>query len=235
MQLSLITTIFLFLSLCSILQAQEKIVLGAPDGTIAETSTEILLYAYDQIGLPIEIVSLPDERSLLWSNSGHIDGEVLRIAAVSEMYPNLVRIPVIIDKFEAMAFTKRKDVVIQGWDSLRPYSISLRIGTKFAERGTKGMNVRALPSNKEVFDVLHRGRFDIAVASRLTGMYEIKRLGLTDIKAVEPTLANYNLYHYLNKKHESIIPKITLELKKMEKNGMIEKIRKEYIEKILTR
>jgi polar amino acid transport system substrate-binding protein len=231
MQFSIIIMTLLLLIFCSSLPAKDRIVLGAPAGNIADISSEILLYAYDHIGLPIKIVSLPDERSLLWSNSGHIDGEILRIASVSEMYPNLVRIPIVIDKFEAMAFTKRKDVVIQGWDGLRSYSILLRIGTKFAERGTKGMNVKAFPSNERVFDALHLGRYDIAVASRLTGMYELERLGLTDIKVVEPALAEYSLYHYLNKKHETIIRKITLQLEKMERNGMIEKIRKEYIKK----
>jgi len=231
MQIFCITSILLFISLSSV-QAKETIVLGSPTGHIAEISTEILLYAYDQIGQPIEIVPLPDERSLLWSNSGHIDGEVLRIAAVTSMYPNLVRVPVAIDKFEAMAFTKRKDVEIKNWGSLHPYSILLRIGTKFAERGTRGMNVRAFPTNKEVFDALHRGRYDIAVASRLTGMYEIKRLGLTEVSVVEPPLADYYLYHYLNEKHESIIPKITLELEQMEKNGMIEKIRKKILQRL---
>jgi hypothetical protein len=66
-------------------------------------------------------------------------------------------------------------------------------------------------------------------------MYELERLGLTDIKVVEPALAEYSLYHYLNKKHETIIKKITLQLEKMESNGMIEKIRKEYIKKPLSR
>jgi len=66
------------------------------------------------------------------------------------------------------------------------------------------------------FDALYRGCSDFAISSLLAGMDEIKRQGLTDIKVIEPPWVEYSLHHYLHKKHESLTPKIMLELEKAE-------------------
>lgn len=230
MRRSFITISFLLFNFCFNLQAKETIVLASPVGSVAKVSAGVLSYAYEKIGIPLEIIELPSERALLWSNSGYYDGEVMRIEAVGKLYPNLIRVPVVIDKIEAMVFTKRKDIVIENWDSLRPYSILLQIGSKYAEIGTKGMNTKSFASSEEVFDALDKDLYDIAIATRLTGMVEVNRLNSNDIHFVEPPLTEYNLYHYLNKKHHSLIPQITQMLKKMEKSGMIEKIRRNILQ-----
>jgi polar amino acid transport system substrate-binding protein len=218
----------------SYLQAEEKIVLASTDDVLTNASREILLYAYNQINVQVETILLPAERALVWSNQGRYDGEVSRISNVDDKYPNLIMIPVAINKFEAVVFSKKADVVVDGWESLRSYSILLRIGSKYAERGTEGMNVRKLPSNAAVFHTLSKSWYDIAVNPRISGIVQIEKQGLTNIKIIEPPLATYMLYHYLHKKNKHLISKITHQLKKMEENGMIEKIRNEYLKSVIT-
>jgi len=225
--------IVLMIIFSAYLQAEEKIILSTTDDVLTNASREILLYAYDQIGVQVETISLPAERALIWSNKGRSDGEVSRISKVGDKYPNLIMIPIAINKFEAVVFSKNPDVVVDGWESLRPYSILFRIGSKYAERGTKGMNVRKVSSTAEVFHTLSNSRYDIAVNSRMSGVVQIETQGLTNINVIEPPLAAYKLYHYLHKKNEHLIPKITHQLKKMEKNGMTENIRNEYLKNVI--
>lgn len=222
----------IFLSTATI--ADSKIVLATTDDIVTKISREVLLVAYDQLETSIETMLLPAERALVWSNEGRLDGEVSRIDKVSETYPNLVKIPVPINRFEAVAFTKRSDIVITGWESLRPYAILIRIGSKYAELGTEGMNVRKLPSHEQIFRALDSSKyFDVAINTRMTGIVQIETQGLTNIKVIEPPLASYNLYHYLHKKHTTLIPKITRVLQEMERAGHIEKIKAQYMERTI--
>jgi len=51
-----------------------------------------------------------------------------------------------VNHFDAMVFTKRNDIVADGWESLKPLSVLMRIGSKYAEFGIQGPYVRKLPS-----------------------------------------------------------------------------------------
>ncbi len=63
---------------------------------------------------------------------------------------------------------------MNGWESLKPYSIAIRIGTKFAETGTKGMNVKKFPTNDMIFRLVSKNLYDICITSRVIGKEKIK-------------------------------------------------------------
>ena len=44
--------------------------------------------AFRRAGLEFKLVSLPSERSLVAANRGEVDGEGLRVAGLSDQYPN---------------------------------------------------------------------------------------------------------------------------------------------------
>ncbi len=56
--------------------AQNTLVFSGPNDPIAEISAEVLKEAYQKMGMQIEILNLPAERSLISSNTGRTDGEV---------------------------------------------------------------------------------------------------------------------------------------------------------------
>ncbi len=211
----------------------QELEFSKPNDQIAEISSKVLHDAYRLIGIQIRNRTLPAERALLTSNRGKVDGEVNRVKGIERSYSNLIRVPVEINMLEGVVFTKDISFSVEGWGSLKPYKIGIRIGTKFAERSTKGMNVDMVTQNVQLFRKLNRGRYDIIVTSRLDGLYLLKKLQLKGIHVLEPPLVTLKLYHYLHKKHTSIIPDITKVLQEMEASGRIQEIRKQEIKKLL--
>ncbi len=231
MKSTILTLLFIcFLSVLS--SAKDQLRLSGSKDPISDISERVIVSAYRQIGIEVEILKFPAERALNWSNKGKTDGEVNRIKGIEKLYPNLVMVAAPVNYFEGMAFSANIDIPVKNWDSIKPFSIAIRIGAKFAEIGTTGMKVSSFPSYQKVFELVGRGRYDIAIASRLTGLYHIKAQQLTHLAILEPPLLKFKLYHYLHKKHRSLVPKITDSLLKMNQQGAIEQIRDAYIKEL---
>ena len=207
----------------------EKLQLAGLDGVHNDISSKVLESAYDKLGIQIEVATYPAERALYLSNKGKMDGEIHRIESLHKRYPNLIMIPVPINYFEAMAYTTDDSVKIKNWQHLEPYSIAIKLGIKYAEQGTSGMDVAKYVTYDQIFNLLELERFDIAIASRLEGILHVKRLGSNKIRMLSPSLDSFHLYHYLHRSQLDIVPKVTAVLRSMEENGDIESIRAEYI------
>jgi len=213
--------------------AQAPLVFSMADDAVSKVSEKVLQEAYQRVGIQIQIKTFPGERAIQMANTGATDGEVNRIRGIEKMYSNLAMAPVAVTVVEGVVFAKSFDFHVAGWDSLKPYRIGIRIGTKFAERGTQGMNVEPVGDNKMLLMKLDAGRNDVIVTARIEGLSQIRQLRLQGIKILEPPLATLNLYHYLNKKHTSLIPNLTKVLSEMESEGMIRAIREQAIEDLL--
>lgn len=209
--------------------ANEPLVLGKPVDPIAEISSRVLEEAYNRIGIQVEFRQLPAERSLVQSDQGLLDGEVNRIKGIETAYPNLIRIPVPVNTVEQSVFSAKHDFPVIGWASLKPYSIAIRIGTKVVEYNTRGMDVAAFPTYDKVFTLLSMGRYDVAVAASVTGLFYIKKHNLKTIKRLSPPLTKHPLYHYIHRKNEHLIPQITAVLKNMQQDGRILQARDRFI------
>lgn len=228
---------FLALVACLIIyttpsNAQDIIELSCPHDYLTEMSARVLTEAYHRIGITLKLRIVPAERSLYQSNSGDTDGEVGRIQGIEQTYTNLIKVPTPVSYFEVMAFTKNLKFQVNGWESLKPYRIVARRGIKYAEKNTENMNREFTDSYKQAFKLVDLGRADICISSKINGILNIKNLNLKNINALEPPIQKFNLYHYIHKKNIRILPKIDSSLRGMHEDGLIEKIRKDYIEEI---
>jgi polar amino acid transport system substrate-binding protein len=214
-------------------RGREPLNFARPIGPSAELCLRVLTEAYQRTGITIRGTGLPAERSLVESNKGTYDGEVTRVRGIETSYPNLIPVPVPLTRAEGLAFTKKLAIVVDGWESLKPYSIIIRRGLKFAEKGTQGMNVTLVTTYAECFKLVSRGRYDLTVCDRLAGYHFIKKYGYSELKAQDPPVTTFNLYHYLHKKHAPLVPVITAVLSQMQAEGRLKEIRAEYIETLL--
>lgn len=213
--------------------AQVLLVFSGTDDPIAVVVKRTLTEAYQRIGIQIETRTFPAQRALVMSNNGMVDGEQARVMGIEKEYPNLIMVPVAVYVIEGVVFTKDSTIRIAGWDSLKPYNIGIRRGTVFAERGTQGMNVFPSKNNNVLFLKLGSGRVDIVVTNRIVGLDQINQLQLQGITVLEPPLVAKNLYHYLHKKNEHLLPEITKALQQMEAEGRIQAIREQTITELL--
>ena len=213
--------------------AQNSLVFSGIEGSAnTEISLRVLKEAYKKIGIDVTYLPLPGERALRSSNAGQVDGEVFRIANVEKRYKNLVVVPTAINVLQGIAFTKNKDFPIKGWESLKPYKIGIQVGIKFAERGTQGMQRIMVDTNEQLFKMLHSERVDVIVVAYANGLQALNRLKLSGIRSLHPAIQEYPLYHYLHKRHQSLVPKLNTVFREMQKMGRFEAIRKSVIDEL---
>ena len=194
-----------------------------PATTIAE---RVLSEAYRRLGMSMTVVKVPGERSLFSADHGQVDGELYRKVGMEREYPNLRIVPVPLLNYEMVIFTLGTTFVVNGWDSLRPFTIGFVKGIKIIEQNTQGMKLEPTATMKQAFLKMTLGRSDIVVANRNSGLAILKEMKLTEVKVLEPPLATFPVFHYLHKKHEALIPKLTTVLQQMQKEKLIEKIQK---------
>ena len=190
--------------------------------------------AYRRIGIEIKTSALPGERALLIADHAKTDGDINRVAGIEKNYPNLMMIPVAVMSFDAVVIVKKVKFTVDGWESLKPYVIGIRRGTKFAEIGTQGMRVESVTQYRELLKMLDKGHVDLVVLARpsIKGVFKQMQLEgdgklLEEMSVLEPPIAHFETYHYLHKKHAALVPKITNALKAMASEGRIRAIQEQ--------
>ena len=142
-------------------------------------------------------------------------------------------IPVPVNKVEGVIFSKKYNFTIEDKQVLKPYSIGIKIGIKYAEIYTEGLNVKKYPEYGDIFWAVSLGKCDFALAGRVAGLYELKSEKIPDLYILGEPVIERKLYHYLHKKNADLVPKITKVLKKMQEKGTIDAIREKAIKDLL--
>lgn len=195
---------------------QATLVFSRQAGPFDDAGENLLREAYKRIGISVKTTVLPGERGLVLANHGKTDGELNRIAGLERDYHNLVMVPVPLSTIEAVALVGNVRFSVAGWDSLKGREIGIRLGSKFAEKGTKGMKVSAVPQYPSLLKMLDLGRIDVVVGARSTLLAELQKMreeGGADLVArltiLEPPIDHIKTYHYLHIKHAALLPEIT--------------------------
>lgn len=194
-----------------------------PATTIAE---QVLTEAYKRLGMVLQVQKYPGERSLVSANDGSTDGELYRKVGMERDYPNLIIVPVPLQTYEIVIFTRGTSFIVNGWESLRPFTVGYVRGIKIVEQSTLGMRTEPVPTMQQAFQKMVMGRTDVVVGNRNSGLAAVKALKLDDVRIMTPSLASFPVYHYLNKKHEALVPRLTAVLAQMQKDKVIERIQK---------
>lgn len=214
--------------------ADNKIVFSAIEkSSYATISERVLQEAYNRLGIKLVVNSLPAQRAISDANSGISDGELYRIKNIHLKYKNLLMVPIPVGIMEGVAITKNAALDISGWDDLASHRVCIRNGVKFAEAGTRNIKAHAVNSNDQLFRMLGENRCEVIIIAHLTsiplGLNFTKREGT---KIYHSVLQIYPLYHYLHKKNAKLLPSLSKVLKEMENEGVISKIRSDYIAEI---
>ncbi|WP_028103413.1 substrate-binding periplasmic protein [Pseudoduganella violaceinigra] len=194
-----------------------------PATAVAE---QIMREAYRRMGISLTVHKLPGERTLVYANEGKMDGELYRKLGMEREYPNLVIVPVPLQTYEIVIFSHGTSFVVSGWESLRPYTLGFTRGIKIVHENTHGMRIEPVPTMALAFEKMMVGRTDLVLGNRASGLAIIKSMNLEGITVLEPALASFPVYHYLHKKHASMVPELTRVLREMLADKTIERIQK---------
>ena len=157
-------------------------------------------------------MTLPTQRALVQSSQGIIDGELVRIEKVGDLYPTLVRVPTSYGFFESRAFSRvqgiQSAVDENGWNALRDYRVGIVRGMKFAEEiDIKNWeNVEVVTGTDQLFKMLDHDRIDVAISTKISGLVLIRDHNLKSAQLLEPAIRRHDLFHYLHEKNKKYIP-----------------------------
>lgn len=211
--------------------------LASADGpvlTISTNNTPLDRKALEQLGhecfrragLDVKVISLPSERSLVAANGGEVDGEGLRVAGLTAQYPNLVQIPERFVRISFVAFAKDATINLDGgWDSLAPYRVAFINGWKTLEANARQARViHKVDKPEQMFRMLDEGRVDMVLYTRADGVQLTRQLGLYSVAPLSPPLRDADLYLYLHRKHEALVPRLTQALRDIKADGTYNRI-----------
>lgn len=175
--------------------------------------------AFRRTGRQALITHQPSERALANVNSGQDDGNFARVAGLEGRYPNLIRVPEALTVLTFSAFARPPGPRIRDWADLEPYDVGHVIGWKILEdRIPQAKSLTRVKDGDTLFDLLGKGRLDVAVYDLLQGREIIRRGNLT-VVPLDPPLARREMFLYLNRRHEALVPILAQALRDMKQDG----------------
>jgi polar amino acid transport system substrate-binding protein len=215
-------TLLLLLS-CLPVGADEAIVLSQRDDPLARIAAKIASEAYRRIGLNVSFEILPSERALQAADSGLTGGDLVRMAGIEKLYPNLVQVPEPMLNYDNVAFTTGLGFKVDGWDSLRPFKLCILRGMKLAEQATEGMDRTVGNDVPQLIMMLRAGRCEVAVLANIVWP-EIDRLKMGPLRSLDPPISSVPLFLYVNKRYADMVPKLRDALRQMRSDGALGRI-----------
>ena len=231
----LIFMVMVYLAGAPSLHAQEKLIFTTIlNSSSAKISEQVIREAYRRLGFDIEVIWVPARRALEMSNDGQVDGELHPIFGIDKRWSNLIRVPNQVNELEATAFTKGIEFKVAGWNSFSSYSVGVRRGIQFSNANTQGMSRQIVNTVQGLFEILQYDRVEGIVTSLINGLIELKGIKHSSIKPLKPAIEVYPLYHYLHIKHQALVPKVNGILEEMKKEGLIQRIRQQALNRLLS-
>jgi polar amino acid transport system substrate-binding protein len=183
----------------------------------------IAIEVFHRLGIGLQIVHLPPERGLLNVNAGIDDGELMRIEGMEKQYPNLRRVPEKIYDMDFVAFA-RNPRISSRWDDVLAQSVGFIKGWKIYEVKTAGAtSVTTADDPDQLFRMLELKRIDVALYERWMGLDQVKRRALTGVHLLEPPLMRREMFMYLHKKHEALVPRVAETLRALKKENFYQR------------
>lgn len=195
-----------------------------PSAAIIQVNEAVLTEAYRRLGITIRVRNYPAARALIESNSGKVDGELYRMAGISDRFHNLIMVPTPISSIEWMVFTRDQDLKVNGWESLASFNVAVERGILYVEQKTANMKRELVNDNLQMMRMLELDRVQLAVDTRLDGASVLRGMKNHHIRMLEPPLAKIDLHHYVHKKHQALVPKLDAILKQLQREGLAEQL-----------
>jgi len=197
------------------------------DTPLYQQANKILSVALLKLGYRLTIKTLPNQRSLLWANNGITDGELFRVSTLNlKTLPNLLQVTEPLFTIDQSVLSKI-EIDVDGWNSMKNYSIAYERGTKFIEENEdKFKHVYLVNRTEQAISMVFNDRADLTITSFSTATKFLRKnkAHAKSIKILQPPLARITLHVYLNKqRHEKLAKALSHVLKDMKKNGLFQK------------
>lgn len=201
------------------------------DGSDPTPSTQyietILEEAYAQIGYTLTYRQLPLGRSFVEVDKGRLDGLRARVDGATEKYPNLVKVPFEIFDFRLVLLADRRVCGICDVSSLA--SIATTRGMMAFEGYFSSHQVNAhiirMTTADQALELLTAGKVEAVILPEPMvpeSFYQRNHHWMQRTLAVLPD------FHYLNKQHVHLVPRLVDALNHLKQSGRITELQEMY-------
>lgn len=188
-----------------------------------DVAFKVLRKVYQRLGHDIALVRFPGLRSLIETNSGETDGELIRINALETQYTNLIRIPTPISNMSLMAFSRKENPPVVGLAGLIDKRVGIVRGVEITDRLTQNQDRQIVNSIDSLFQILLSGQVDVVIFPKLDSLFYLNALNLADkVVMSQHPLMEVKLFHYLHKSQAKIAKQLTALLQQMESYGELD-------------
>ncbi|MDC0255378.1 hypothetical protein OAK75_10765 [Bacteriovoracales bacterium] len=220
--------IFFFFN-CSYIFGKELLIVY-PSGAkspLLSYSKKVLIELYKRIGISLKLKGYHASRSLVMANLGKADGELLRIKGINKIFKNLIRIESHLLTLTIKAITLKKDLKTIGLPELHKHTISFHRGYVIFHKIFKNHKAsQPVTDSTQIYRMVNNNRVRFGlIVEELSGR-TLKKGIYHKIKKIDVKIPPVDLYHYINKKHISLVPKLLKAIKEMKQERFFQKIQK---------
>lgn len=220
-------TVLLRISLLALMMG--SVWVGADDkvmhiGTLTQISPQHPLViqvrqAYQNLGLQMQLDTMPLERLRVEAARGELlDGNLAASATLSQVVPQLIRIPVQIYQLDLTAFVSRPELQPAQWSDLQPLRVAYMAGMLAVESRLKQHQVKSLTATltlEQALQYVAKGRVEVAVLPGTEADYVLRQMAGLKVQAVQPALEQLPMYHYIHQKHKALVGPLTSQLEQI--------------------
>lgn len=181
---------------------------------------------FQRIGVSVSLHHVQTERALVNVNRGIDDGNLIRVAGLTRLYPNIRQVPEKLFDYDFVMFSGPDMPGNASEQDLRGFRLGYIRGWKVIEEKFNDYdNIARFVNERDMFESLHAGNIDIAIYEKWRGLHLIKELGINNIKMnMPPLISGQEMFIYLHRDHESLIPRITESIRDIKQDGTYQKI-----------
>jgi len=177
---------------------------------VKDTAIKVMTRAYNSLGHSLTIHEYPQGRSLLVSNSGHVDAELFRAAGVSEEHKNLIQISEPIACAQILAYIRKDSgLAPTKWRDLKHLIVGYTNGAKIVEQNLRGNYTLTVKHPEQLFEMLKNGRIDVAIYSATNEPIP------GDVVAIGTPLLEIPVYHYIHQKNKNLIEPLEQSIRRL--------------------
>jgi len=168
--------------------------------------------AYQLIGYRVAFHNYPPGDSIKMTNVGKLDAELIRTPIIELSAKNLRRIPVKLLPGQLVLYClnniKCDDDVLNDTSAI----IGIISGKNITSNYMKNKNapVYLIKETQNLAKLFEKKRIQYILSIDINGIGNINAIDKSQYQTIQ--LALYDSYHYVHKKHEELIPKLTLAL-----------------------
>ena len=184
---------------------------------------DYIIRAYHLIGYRVTFHQYPPGDSIKMTNVGKLDAELIRRPIIELSAKNLIRIPVKLLSGQLVLYCsnniKCDDDVLNDSSAIIGIVSGKNITSNYMKN--KNASVYQIKENKNLALLFEKQRIQYILSLDIDGIGNINFIDKSQCQTFQLSL--YDSYHYIHKKHENLVPELTLALSQaIEEIGPIE-------------